>query len=464
MNPEINPSADFEKDVVENNLCVVDTINISDSDKELDQECKHNGTFKPTLIAKYIYSKFDEKYHFIKTDKDNTIWVYDKPFGMYRDCGEDIIRAIVQMITGMFFNKHLCNEVIEVFKTWRKPNYLVTRQQLNGNPQLLNLKNGVYNIDLKILFSHDHKYLFTSQIPVIYDENTKIDKIDTFLKQVLQAEDIKIIQELIGYCFYRKYHIHKAFMLIGSGRNGKSTLIELIRKLVGEDNCTSVSLQDVVYNRFTSAKLFGKMGNLYADLSKKSLSQTGAFKMLTGGDRIFADIKHQEGFEFTNYAKLIYSCNELPRTNDDTHAYFSRWFIIEFKNRFEGENCDENIFDKLTTEKELSGLFNWAIEGLTRLLETNKFSTSKTTDEIKEEYISRSSPVKAFIIKHIMVIVGAKETKADVYNCYKEFCEENGFSVKPSNIFSRELKDNINDLEDEQPHGSKRIWRGIAIL
>ena len=178
--------------------------------------------------------------------------------------------------------------------------------------------------------------IFLKKIPIKYNPNADCPKIKEFINQIMREEDVVVLQELAGYCLWKDYPIQKAFALVGEGSNGKSTFLRLLTKLLGKENVSSISLQDLVNNRFAVANLYGKLANIFADLPPEILKDTAKFKMLTGGDIITAEKKFKNPFKFYNYAKLIFSCNRLPVTYDDTTAFFRRWVIINFPNTFDG--------------------------------------------------------------------------------------------------------------------------------
>lgn len=170
---------------------------------------------------------------------------------------------------------------------------------------------------------------------------------------------------------------HKAIMMIGSGANGKSTVLRLLKSFLGETDCSAVSLQDLCKNRFAAAQLYHKLANICADLPSDGIENSGKFKTLTGDDFVNAEFKFQKAFCFENYAKLAFSANQIPKTQDDTIAYFRRWIIAAFNQVFLGKNCDPTIIKKLTTEKELSGLLNLTLEGLNRILLNGGFQRQR---------------------------------------------------------------------------------------
>lgn len=162
--------------------------------------------------------------------------------------------------------------------------------------------------------------------------------------------------------------------------------------------------------------------------------------MLSGGGTVSAEFKFHDRFQFKNYAKLVFSCNKVPESPDDTTAFFRRWVIINFPNQFlEGDlKTDPNILKKLTIPSELSGFFNWAIEGLKRLLQNGKFSNAKSVEETREQYIRASDPVKAFAMDRIEFKAGSVITKDQVYKAFIEYCEKMKLPTCPKKYFCDE--------------------------
>jgi putative DNA primase/helicase len=447
----------------------------------MTEEVKSSSTFKTILdvkevsvshskpnytlpeLAEQLYRARNRDYHFKITNGDYEIYRYDKDTGLYVNDAENLIRQDVHNVLGKAYTEHSANEVISWFKTstGEERPYWIKKEDWNKDINLIATKNRVINLinfkDYDLCFD----YLMTISIPVKFNPDAKMPLIEKFLKEILHEDDIPIIQELTGYLLYRSYKFQKAFMFCGDGCNGKSTLINLFKKFLGDKNTSGVSLQDLTFQRFAREKLINKLANLYSDISSDAIQQTGIFKMLTGEDSIFADRKFREPIEFYNTAKLIFSCNKLPDAIDDSDAYFRRWVIIDFPNKFDGEKCDENLLDKLTTEDELSGLLNWALEGLKRLLNNHKFSNSKTTEEIKSDYIRRASPVRAFINDCLDIVIGERVNKTELYDSYRDYCNIKGYDVLANNVFPIRLKQFIPSLWEMVSNDNKRVWVNI---
>jgi putative DNA primase/helicase len=212
--------------------------------------------------------------------------------------------------------------------------------------------------------------------------------------------------------------------------------------------------------------MYGKLANLCNDIPRKSLFNTGIFKQLCGGDAIYAEEKFKSGFSFINYAKLCFSCNQLPETRDDTDAFFRRIVIIDFPNVFSGENRDENLIEKLTTQEELSGLFNWALIGLERLLTRGDFSICASTQDTAREYKRRSSPISAFIMDCCEEKKGAIITKDELYDAYTIFCDEWDMNVIEKAQFGKKLRLHAPFIQEKRGNrggGRKTEWVNIIL-
>ncbi len=152
-----------------------------------------------------------------------------------------------------------------------------------------------------------------------------------------------------------------------------------------------------------------------------------------------AERKFQMAFSFVNHAKLWFSANRVPRTEDDSDAFYRRWNIIVFPNAFDGEKADPHLLSRLTTPEELSGILVWAVGGLRRLLRVGAFSNSSTVETIREEYTRLSDPVAAFVADPCEKDPTSDVRKDDMYAAYVKYCGERGLTKLAKNVFPREL-------------------------
>lgn len=432
---------------------IVKVINQGKKIKEVSQFLDENNKPVPLEIAQEILKETK-----IITLRDNEQIMYFND-GIYHDGAYTLIKEKAQQLVP-FISKRYKEEVVELIKGLT----YTDRTELNKYKYYIPVKNGIYDIENKKLIPHDPNILITRQIPIEYDPNATCPKIKEFIKEVVGEDQIKIAQELFGYCLINDYSFNKAFMLFGSGKNGKTTFLNLLIGFLGEDNINSASLQDLCYNRFARKDLFGKLANIYDDLPKTPLTHTGNFKILTGMGKAYADVKFKEHFEFVNTAKLIFSCNELPETDDTTIAFFRRWIIVNFPYMFDGKKCDPTLPQSIMSPQEMSGLFNWALEGLNRIYEQKGFSTSKTTEDIESEWILRTDPLRAFVTKNIEYSPTDYITKEEFARKLNEFCIDHNSAEITKQKIGQRLPAILPKITIERIYingKQERIWKGI---
>lgn len=389
-------------------------------------------------LAKLIMEEY--KYNFM-TMQDNKEIFYHNGY-CYRPNGETIINNLVEYYLDDLSTEHRKKEVVGFIRD----NEYFPRDIFDPPLNHINMENGIYNIDTGELIPHSYIALFVNKIPIKYNPKADCPKIKKFFSEVVYEGDIPTLQELFGYCLYRRYHIHKAVMLVGGGKNGKSTLLRLLIKFLGEENVSNKELQSIIYNRFSLASLFGKYANVASDISDKALKITGLFKMITGEDRIEAEKKFKDSFRFTNYAKLIFSANKVPISEDESYAFFRRWILISFPNTFEGKKCNPNILEQITTEKEMSGLFNWAVDGLKRLLKNGDFSNIKSIEDVMEQYKTMSNPMYEYCNEFLIHNAGEYIFKSELWVHYVKWCKRKKLPVTPKNILTQKLNEEISEM------------------
>jgi len=424
---------------------------------EFPEKYFDNGKFVPKLLAEELM----HEYRFITMKDTDLVYIFND--GFYQPYGEILIKQQCKARLGKEYRKNRAEEVIDYIKV---STYTNRREE---PPNLIPLANGVLDLKTMELKPYSPDLMFFNKIPVKYDPNADCPNIRQFLSQVTATkEDIDILLEVVGFCLYREYFIAKALMVVGDGSNGKSTFLNLLKVFLGKENVSGRSLQELEENRFAKADLHHKLANIYADLPDKALWRTGTFKMLTGRDLITAERKFQNSFTYENYAKLLFSANKVPEAYDDTDAFFRRWIIVVFPNQFVGEKADPHILKKLTTPEELSGLLNLVLPALKRLLEKGQFSYSKTTEEIREDYIRKSSPTAAFVMDCLEVDSDAFIVKKDLYNAFSEYCRQRSLPAVTQDTFFKNLPKHVNvidyrpKIQNERFHALKGIRYGLS--
>lgn len=389
-----------------------------------------DGKFVPPFLARWIM----EKYTFLTmTDNEETYVYLD---GFYQPLGDILVKKLVKDVLENEYRKNRALEVLDYVKI---STYTTRREE---PPYLIPLENGILDVSKEPfeLKQPSPEYMFFNKLPVKHNPEAECPAIKKFMREITNSEeDVTLLEEVIGFCLYREYFNAKALMLVGDGANGKSTFLNMAKQFLGAVNVSGRSLQDLELHRFAKADLHTKLANIYADLPDKALQSTGIFKMLTGRDLIAAEKKFQRTFHFENYAKLMFSANKVPEAYDDTSAFFRRWIIIVFPKAFIGKEADPYILSKLTIETELSGLLNLTLNGLKKLRETGQFSTSKTTEEVKEDYIRKSSPIAAFVLDCLETDSDAFIEKKALYAVFAEYCRNLKLPTVTQDTFFKNL-------------------------
>jgi len=408
-----------------------------------------------------IAEELCETYHFETLDK--LIYRYNNN-GLYVPDGEAFIEREAQKLLGGNALTHTINEVVN----WIKRETYTKVSQFDHHPDILNCLSGLLDVRTLELYDHTPGYPSLIQIPVFYDPSFDAPGISRFLTEILKPEDINTILELFGYCLLRELPHQKAFLLVGEGANGKSTLIELLRAFLGKSNCSSVSLQELEEDKFKKAELFAKLANLSSDIPSKGLYHIGTFKMLTGGDKITAEKKFGHPFQFTNFAKLVFSANRPPKIfNEDTRALWRRFIIIDFPNTFSDDMADKHLLAKLTTGDELSGLLNLALKALQRLWSKDGFSYNKTVEDIAERYTMLSDPILSFVNEQCELDGDATIDKQILYESFAQYCQDRQIPAISKESFGRNLKNSptlkIGSTRSSSDGHRAYCWRGIKI-
>ncbi|TFJ93646.1 DNA primase family protein [Lentibacillus salicampi] len=419
-----------------------------------------NFKFVPAKLGRYINENMATFYD------GNTLYYYKD--GVYIPKGEARLNKVIQDILKDDSTISRKRETID----WLRTNNDITYKNVKVNPNdgFINVKNGLLNMETGELLPHSQKRISTIQLPVTYDPDANISKVDKFVKSVVPADTVKLVYEMIGYCLTMDIKAQKAFMFQGSGANGKSVMIDMISALIGNSNISNVALQDLDDNRFKVAQLQHKLINTFDDLPNKALKQNGNFKASVTGGSIDAERKGQNPFQFRPFAKHIYSANTIPKSHDNSDAYFRRWIIIPFPNTFKGENKDESLIGKLTTEKALSTLLNLALEGLQRLRKKKmNFSENESTIEMLKQYINQSDNIVTFV-EECCEIGNDENNKPyqvpveNLYHTYKNYCKENNYYSYSKKEFNSHLKQTYNfDTSRPNKFNKKTTWNGIGL-
>lgn len=390
------------------------------------------------------------------------ILVYNPKTGIYGK-GDMIVSTLLDLV----FNV-LTRTQSEILSKLHLRTYMDQKAFEQKSNSVIPFQNGVIDIKDWQFKEHSHEYCIRRVHPVKFVNRAACPRFIKFLEEVVSKDDIPVLQEYLGYCLFKGLPFQKVVMLVGVGANGKSVFLIVLRAFVGAENCASVSLQNIINNRFASAELYGKSVNIYADLSSEALRSSGLFKLITGGDSLTAERKFQQPFVFQNTTKNIFSANEVPPVNDQTDAFYRRWIIILFSTIIPPENRDPELASKLTTPEELSGILNFALEGLKRLLAKGDFSNAKSVEQVRKLYGCLSDSVSAFAVEGLQPVFNSEIDlpKYQVYGAYIEFCRLKKLISVSEEAFGRALQHKIYCRTTRPTIRGERTWcwRGFRII
>lgn len=426
-------------------------------------------------ICNYLKGNF--KFYTTRDDIKSEIWVYSD--GIYRPNGESHIKEIVRKFLEHTYTPQRANKVIAKIEA----DTMIDTDEF-FNTQYLNevcVSNGILNLKTRKISEFTPEKIFFNKLPVSYDPLAECEAIDFFFEEILKEKsDKKVLYELVGFCLHKEYFIEKAFMFLGTGRNGKGKTLSLLKKFLGEENTCSVRLSQMDTQSSALCELHNRLVNLAGDLNNIALKDTGLFKELTGRDSVQVKRKYLRDLIFTNYAKMIFACNELPRVYDLSEGFWSRWILLEFPFQFlpkkeidvkpekEKHLCkiqDPLILDKLATEKELSGLLNKALDGLDRLKQNKDFSYSIGTAKVKDFWIRKSDSFTAFCLDELEEDFDGFVTKKELRQRFSQYIRTHRIKPTSDKNMKVVLENMFGVVESRKTtkFGFDNVWEGIKL-
>lgn len=384
------------------------------------------GQFKFDEFSKYLI----ETNRIIKIN--GQLHIYKD--GIYRLGLEDIQAEMIKHISNL--NKQKRNEVMSYL------DLLIRENTKPSDAAYIAFSNGVYNIDTGDFCDFDPNLVITNKVNHDYREGAYSEIADKTLNKLAcnDPEIRALLEEVIGYTFYRRNELRKAFILTGDRHNGKSTYLDMIAQLLGDDNTTALDLKELG-DRFKTAELFGKLANIGDDIGDEFIANPAIFKKVVSGDRVNAERKGQDPFDFTCYAKQLFSANNIPRIKDKSGAVIDRLIIVPFDASFSKQDADYDpyIKYKLRDESVMEYLVQLGIQGLKRVLENQGFTTNDKVQENLKEYEENNNPILLFLQDLEEEDVIGKQTKY-IYQKYAEFCISNSYQQLSNIEFSKQVK------------------------
>jgi len=408
-----------------------------------------------------VVTRLRDQFTFKTVDDTGKIYVFNE--GVYEEA-ETMIKGLVEQWLGIEVSKHFLDEVLGHIE---RGSY-VKRSEFNKPGALIPVQNGLLDLNTLELSSFDKNQIFTFKSDAIYDKTKKNIKFLKAVSQWVDPQDIPLLQEIAGYCLLPGMPFHHLFFLHGTGFNGKGSFIRTLQAILGKDHCSNLSLEEFDGNhRFAMARLYGKTINVSSEPRTDKDLQTSLLKKVCGEDYIDAEEKNkQKTLNFMNTAKCFILGNKFPKVNDNTLAFWERAITLKFPSNFTGDNQIPTIWNTwINDPDEMSGILNWKIEGLHRIIKNGGFTKTKSSEETKIEFQKLSDTTGAFLNECCEHFKEGVYIKRDLYETYKGYCDVEGLDCDLLWSFSTKInsqtwiKSGNKRIEGKLEH----VWIGLRV-
>lgn len=409
------------------------------SEEELSMVIRDGAFNKPTFFTSKGVFLFDKFAKYLK-QAENIIKINGKLYiyrdGIYESGDEQIEAAMIEHIPNLSRSKR--QEVLAYL------GLLVSKESGIADANLIAFKNGVLNIADGSFSDFSPEYVITNKIPHNYNPDAHSDLLDGVMRKLACGdEDVyKLLYQSIGYCFYRRNELRKSFFLLGEKRNGKSTFLDMVGTLLGEDNTANLDLCEIG-DRFRTAELTGKLANIGDDINDEWVSNTAIFKKVVSGDTVTAERKGKDPFKLRSFAKFFFSANSLPRLGrgKDSSAVLDRLVVIPFDAKFSKDDADYDPFIKykLRGEDVMEALIANAVPALIDVLAEQEFATCEKVKKNLEEFEKSNNPILEFFAE-LDEADYLHEPIKEVYQRYNVFCIGNNLQAMSALEFQKQMK------------------------
>ena len=334
---------------------------------------------------------------------------------------------------------------------------------------IIAFKNALYDVENDAVLEKDHSIVTTTRMTnVEYNPDiVEHDQLDTFMFNLFggqedDADMMRFIYEVVGYCLVNNTFAQKFFILYGEGGNGKSSFLQLLTSLLTESNVSNIALIDIGASQFRLAEIVGKYANIGDDIESTAILNTASLKKIVTGDTIIVEPKHLKPYSYKPHAKLFFSCNSIPRIYDNSTGMKDRLVIIPMTNRIRNTAiATPHIVREIIKSGGLTVLLNRALEGLRRLRSQGAFTEPPRVTALTASYIKENDQVAQFLDdidngevqitpvygsalgcdEDINILVSTKDVFArDLYLIYQNWAKESGYKSLGKHEFSKRMK------------------------
>lgn len=321
---------------------------------------------------------------------------------------------------------------------------------------------------------HSSNFFSSYVLPYRYNKRAGCPKFIKFIEDTLPPDEIKLLQEWFGYHLVPITLAQKFMVFYGVGANGKSVVCLVLRLMLGKENVSSVPLQGFhPQQRFALAATEGKLANIIEEIDELKTFPTARLKSFVVGEGLSIEKKFKDDYLMTPTARLTFATNTLPQFRDKSDGLKRRMIILSFKKQILDESKqDKSLIDEnfWIESGELSGVFNWALRGLRRLMFNNwQFSIPQSVKDTVEQYNKELNPIFSFLEDYVETAFTGSVWGPDLYESYVNYCRFSGFTPENAISFGRTVGRHFKGRAFQSnplTHKGKRnrYWRGIRII
>ena len=427
-------------------------------ESELDVILRDESFQKPVFFkgTTFLFDKFavflKNNHHVIRIN--NQLHLYQN--GIYISGAANIEAVMIQHLPNL--NKSKRQEVLAYL------DILIRENTEPSPPNFIAFRNGIYNLTDDSFNPFNPEYVITNMIPWDWNPAAYYELTDKVLNNISCHDKATrhLLEEMIGSCFYRSNALAggKAFILTGTGSNGKSTFYDMVKCLIGAKNRSSLGMKKL-NDRFSTVMMFGKLANIGDDISDEFVADPEEFKKIVTGQTIDAEHKGQPKFDFEPYCKLLFSANNIPRIGKgrDTYPILRRMVIVPFNAKFTPDSPDFTPFigEDLKRQESMEYMIQIGLQGLKRVLESRMYTTNEAMQEELQEFEESNNPIVGFFREAENDEVKIEDEVTNVvYRKYNEWCLSNSLQPLSNGEFSKQVKKHFGfKIVDRRVNGKK---------